>query len=278
MLSFRGERHVAQADPVLVERILRNLVSNAIRYTEDGGVLVSCRPRTAPGGAKLLLQVWDSGIGIGEQSLPRIFDEFFQASSQRPLEPHQRKGLGLGLAIVQRLAALMGTPVSVRSRVGHGTVFSFELPPGRLPRAAEPAFGTTKLPFDLTLGGRHLLIVEDEPAVRQGLVVLLEAWGASVRWFDSVATLQAWLHGAEPVSRPDLLLVDFRLPEGATGLDALAAVRARWPGQRLPAIMITGSTMAGQEASAERHDFHLLLKPVLPNKLRAMIAFKLGLR
>jgi len=85
-LSFHGERHVAFADPVPLERILRNLVSNAIRYTDDGGVLVSCRPR----GDKLLMQVWDSGIGISEASLPRIFDEFYQVQSQRPLAAHQR--------------------------------------------------------------------------------------------------------------------------------------------------------------------------------------------
>ncbi len=131
-LSFHGERHVAFADPVLLERILRNLISNAIRYTDDGGVLVSCRPR----GEKLLMQVWDSGIGITEASLPRIFDEFYQVQSQRPLQAHQRKGLGLGLAIVARLAALLEAPISVRSRVGHGTVFSFEVPPGKAVRAA----------------------------------------------------------------------------------------------------------------------------------------------
>jgi signal transduction histidine kinase len=134
-LSFRGEQHVAHADPVLLERILRNLVSNAIRYTDDGGVLVSCRRRTADGD-KLLLQVWDSGIGIAEASLPRIFDEFYQVQSQRPLAAHQRKGLGLGLAIVKRLAALMHAPISARSRVGHGTVFSLEVPPGKAVRAA----------------------------------------------------------------------------------------------------------------------------------------------
>ncbi len=280
MLSFHGERHVAQADPVLVERILRNLVSNAIRYTEDGGVLVSCRQRTTPDGARLLLQVWDSGIGIGEQNLPRIFDEFFQARSQRPLEPHQRRGLGLGLAIVQRLAALIGSPVSVRSRLGHGTVFSFELPLGRLPRSSDPLPGAARAPFDLTLGGRRFLIVEDDPAVREGLEALLQAWGARVQSFETLAGLREGLAGADAdaAGPPDLLLLDYRLPDGATGLDALAAIRARWPAARLPAILITGSTMAGHELDAGRHDFHLLLKPVLPAKLRAMIAFKLGLR
>jgi signal transduction histidine kinase/CheY-like chemotaxis protein len=274
MLSFRGEQHVVHADPVLLERVLRNLVSNAIRYTDDGGVLVSCRPRQG----KLMLQVWDSGIGIAEASLPRIWDEFYQAQSNRPLEAHHRKGLGLGLAIVKRLAALMDAPISVRSRLGHGTVFSIEVPLGKAPRSIEPAVASgVKAPLGLTLEHRCILVVEDETAVREGLVVLLQAWGARVLAFDTVEAVEAWVGGAA-AEAPDLLLVDYRLPQGRTGIDALVALRARWPGQRLPAIMITGSSLGGHEDEAVTHDYHLLIKPVLPNKLRAMIAFKLGVR
>ncbi len=279
MLSFRGEQLVAQADPVLLERVLRNLVSNAIRYTDDGGVLVSCRLRRRAEGEHLLLQVWDSGIGIAESSLPRIWDEFYQAQTNRPLEAHQRKGLGLGLSIVKRLAGLMGAPISVRSRVGHGTVFSLEIPVGKAPRhvTAADAGTVAKSPLGLTLEDRLILVIEDETAVREGLVVLLQAWGAQVASFDTVPSLQEWLD--RPAAQaPDLLLVDYRLPEGRTGIDALVAARARWPGQRLPAIMITGSSLGGHEDEAEAHDYHLLIKPVLPNKLRAMIAFKLGVR
>lgn len=281
MLSFRGEALVAHADPVLLERVLRNLVSNAIRYTDDGGVLVSCRLRQgrgAPETPHLLVQVWDTGIGISEASLPRIWDEFFQAQSQRPLEAHQRKGLGLGLAIVKRLAVLMEAPIGVRSRPGHGTTFSLQVPVGRAPRTGiEIARSGPKMPIGLTLDDRFLMVVEDEAAVREGLVVLLQAWGARVVAFDTVEALEAWLAGpaAEP---PHLQLVDYRLPQGRTGIDALAAVRARFTGQRLPAIVITGSSLGGHEDEAVTHDYHLLIKPVLPNKLRAMIAFKLGVR
>lgn len=274
MLSFRGEQHVVHADPVLLERILRNLVSNAIRYTDDGGLLVACRRR----GDRFLVQVWDSGIGISEAALPRIFDEFFQVQSNRPLEAHHRKGLGLGLAIVKRLAALMDAPLEVRSRVGHGTVFSLEVPPGIAPRTAEDRITKGKLPIGLTLEGRHFVVVEDEAAVRDGLVVLLQAWGARVSAFETVPALRDWLAAAGDADRPDLLLVDYRLPQGTTGIDALVAGRARWPGLRIPAIVITGSSLGGHEDEAVTHDYHLLIKPVLPNKLRAMIAFKLGMR
>ena len=277
MLSFHGERHIAQTDPVLLERVLRNLVSNAIRYTEDGGVLVSCRPWQ--GG--LRMQVWDSGIGIGAASLPRIFDEFYQVHSNRPLEPHHRKGLGLGLAIVKRLTDLMASPVSVRSRVGKGTVFSIDLPVGRLPRRvdslAADGVPSAKAPLGLTLQGRFIVVVEDEAAVREGLVVLLQAWGAQVLAFDTVVAVKDWV--ADPQAAvPDLLLVDYRLPQGTTGIDALTALRQRWKQRVLPAIVITGSSLGGHEDEAVLHDFHLLIKPVLPNKLRAMIAFKLGVR
>jgi signal transduction histidine kinase/CheY-like chemotaxis protein len=272
-LSFRGGQHVVTADPLLLERILRNLVSNAIRYTDDGGVLVSGRPR----GGKLLVQVWDSGIGIAEASLPRVFDEFFQVQGNRPLQPHHRKGLGLGLAIVRRLADLMDCPLDVRSRVGHGSVFSLQLPPGKLPRGFEAPGSGPKAPLGLTLQGRLFLVIEDEAAVREGLVVLLQAWGASVAAFDTVDALADWL-AAPDATPPDLLLVDYRLPEGRTGIDALQAVRGRWPDRKLPAIVITGSTMGNHEDEAVTHDYHLLIKPVLPNKLRAMISFKLGVR
>ena len=272
-LGFRGGDRVAQADPVLLERILRNLVSNAIRYTDDGGVLVSARLHQG----RLRMQVWDSGIGIPQASLPRIFDEFYQAQSNRPLQPHHRKGLGLGLAIVKRLAELMGTEVTVRSRVGHGTVFAFELPLGKAPRSWDAPASSARAPLGLTLQGRRFLVLEDDATVREGLVVLLQAWGATVEGFETVDDVAAWL--ASPAAQPpDLLLVDYRLPQGTTGVDALRTLRAHWPGRVLPAIVITGSSLGGHEDEALTHDFHLLIKPVLPNKLRAMIAFKLGVR
>ncbi|MDE2081638.1 MAG: response regulator [Burkholderiales bacterium] len=274
-LRFRGESHVAQADPVLLERVLRNWVSNAIRYTDDGGVIVACRACRG----RLRLQVWDSGIGIAEASLPRIWDEFYQVQGNRPLQAHHRKGLGLGLAIVKRLADLMAAPVTVRSRLGRGTVFELELPAGRAPRAPpEPGPGdSARVPLGLTLQGRLILVVEDEAAVREGLVVLLQAWGADVVAFDTLEAVEGWL--ASPVATPpDLLLVDYRLPQGRTGIEALTALRRHWQSRPLPAILVTGSTLGGHEAEAETHDYHLLIKPVLPNKLRAMIAFKLGVR
>ena len=118
-LTFRGGQHEVQADPLLLERVLRNLVANAIRYTEDGGVLVACRSR----GAQLALQVWDTGIGIAPAALPRVFDEFYQLDAAQRPETGEYRGLGLGLAIVRRLVGLMQVPLVVRTQAGRGSVF-----------------------------------------------------------------------------------------------------------------------------------------------------------
>ena len=272
-LRLRGDKRVLFGDPLLVERILRNLVSNAIRYTNDGSVLVSCRQR----GGKLLLQVWDTGVGIREQERGRIFEEFYQVPNSVAVSPEQRRGLGLGLAIVKRLAGLMDAPLAVRSRPGHGTVFSLELPPGQVPRA-DATLVPGKGPIRLTLEGRLIVIVEDEPAVRAGLEVLLRGWGAEIMSFDSVSESARWAASAAPeLVKPDLLIVDYRLEEGKNGVDAIKGLRARF-GAAVPAILVTGSTMTGHDKEAQLHDFHLLIKPVVPNKLRAMIAFKLGVK
>ena len=272
-LRLRGGHRVALADPLLVERILRNLVSNAIRYTNDGSVLVSCRQR----GDRLLLQVWDSGPGIREAEQAKIFEEFYQVPNTGAVTADQRKGLGLGLAIVKRLAGLMGAPLTMRSQFGHGTVFSLELPVGRTPRAPAQVL-PGKGPVGITLAGRLIVVVEDEPAVRAGLEVLLKGWGAELATFESVGASTDWADSVDrAVVKPDLLIVDYRLEEGRTGVDAIQALRERF-GAAVPAILVTGSTMTGHDKEAAAHDFHLLIKPVVPNKLRAMIAFKLGVK
>ena len=184
-LRLRGGRHAVHADPLLVERIVRNLVSNAIRYTEDGSVLVSCRRRSG----RLLVQVWDTGVGIAAADCGRVFEEFYQVpGAAQPTHEH-RKGLGLGLAIVARLASLMEAPLSVRSALSRGSVFTLSLPVGQAPRAA-PTLPPRKGPIDITLTGRLVVIVEDEPAVREGLAVLLAGWGATLAAFGSVAEVK----------------------------------------------------------------------------------------
>jgi signal transduction histidine kinase len=273
-LRFRGGHRHVHGDPVLVDRIVRNLLSNAIRYTRDGGILVGARQR----GDTVLIQVWDTGVGIAAAEQARVFDEFYQVQAGVPVEANQSKGLGLGLAIVQRLARLIGAPLTLASEPGRGTVFTVRLPSAK-PTATSlaPAPITAKPAIGLTLEQRRIVIVEDEAAVREGLALLLRSWGAEVQTFETLAAVEAWApHAAtEPL---DLAIVDYRLPEGRTGIEALGVLRAACAGRHLPAIVVTGSTIGGHEGEASTHDFHLLIKPVPPNKLRAMMAFKLGLK
>lgn len=273
-LRFRGDHHNLYADPLVLERILRNLVSNAIRYTNDGSVLVSCRRK----GGRMLVQVWDTGVGIREKEQARIFEEFYQVPDSEALSPQQRKGLGLGLAIVKRLADLIKAPLQLSSRTGHGTVFSLLVPPGKTPSQRHAQQNFNKLPTSLSLKGKFIVVVEDEPAVRDGLETLLEGWQAQVLSFETAQACVQWakVAGVE-VRQPDLLIVDYRLEHGHTGVEVIGAVRARF-GAAVPAIMATGSTMSEHEAQAQANDFHLLVKPVVPNKLRAIIGFKLGVR
>ena len=277
-LSFRGGQHLAYVDPILLERVLRNLLSNAIRYTEDGGVLLSCRVR----GGNLLVQVWDSGIGIDAEFVPRVYDEFFQV--KRPARDpavagYEQKGMGLGLAIVKRLADLMQVPLSLHSRLGRGSTFSILLPV--LPHAARVGHTTGLLEPErmqgLTLKGMSLLVVEDDAAARDALVLLLESWDASVLAVSDLAGVQTWARQQTGPNGPcpDLLLVDYELPLGHNGIEAMQCVRET-VGFPVPAIMITGTDLREREADALAYEFHLLSKPVSPNKLRAMIAFKLG--
>ncbi|MGA0613097.1 hybrid sensor histidine kinase/response regulator [Caldimonas sp. KR1-144] len=271
-LRLRGEDRVVYADPVLTDRILRNLLANAIRYTREGGVLLAARRR----GTRVVVQVWDTGVGIAAAEQSRVFDEFYQVGgAQAPVAANDRKGLGLGLAIVKRLSTLIDAPLTLRSQPGRGTVFTLSLAAGTLPRPmAAPAAGARPA-IGLTLDRRRIVVVEDEPAVREGLVVLLKGWGASIEAFDSASAAAAWARGQD--TAPDLLILDYRLGDG-TGIDALQALRGAFAPTHVPAILVTGSTMTGHEREAQQHDVHLLIKPVVPHKLRAMIAFKLGLR
>lgn len=270
-LRMRGGAHVVHADPLLVERVLRNLVANAIRYTDDGAVLVGCRRR----GDRLFLQVWDTGVGIPAEEQSRIFEEFYQVPGRKIVTADQRKGLGLGLAIVARLAALMQAPLTMRSTPAKGTVFALELPMGSSPEGAAVEASVDRSVAAPTLAGRTLLVVEDDAAVREGLEVLLVAWGARVFAYASASALRAACDGPSAPVRPDLVVADYRLEAGSTGVDVITWLRARH-GSWLPAVIVTGSTTAGLETDAQQHDFHLLTKPVVPNKLRAMVAFKLA--
>lgn len=203
------ETHAAvRSDPALVALILRNLVSNAIRYTERGGVLVACRAR----GEQVVLEVWDTGIGIEPAQHQAIFREFHQLGNA---ERDRRKGLGLGLAIAQGLARALGQELSLVSVPGRGSVFRLTLPAARAGVVAEVGEPLPARPrvFDL-----RVLVIDDDESVRTGMRQLLGAWGCACDVADSIEEAQALARA----HRPGLVISDYRLRELRTGAEAIA--------------------------------------------------------
>lgn len=266
-LSIRPCALWVDSDPLLVERILRNLLTNAMRYTQSGGVLLAARRR----GEHLSVEVWDTGIGIPPEQQERIFEEFIQLANP---ERSSKKGLGLGLSIVRRLCNLLDVKLSLLSRPARGSVFRFELPLAEAPRVdTRPAKAPERTPG--SLNGILIAVVDDEDAIVEGMRVLLTGWGAEVIGASSGHDVMDLLEADQRT--PDLAIVDFRLQNNFTGVDVIAQLRQRY-GEELPAILVTGSTAPEHIEEAKVHDLHLLLKPVMPAKLRTLINFKLQQR
>ncbi|MDO9597187.1 MAG: ATP-binding protein [Azoarcus sp.] len=246
------------SDPVLFERIISNLVSNAIRYTVSGRILVACRKH----GETLRVEVRDSGIGIPPEAQEIIFQEFVQLDNA---ERARDKGLGLGLAIVRRLAALLGHRLDLHSAPGRGSVFAIEMVAVTADRpdlASEPA----RAPGDLN--GLRVALVDDDPLARSGMESLLRSWGCDMMSADSPELLLKMI-ALSPTS-PGLLISDFRLHGPHNGIDIIKAVRGNL-GPALPAILISGDTGAETLRLAQQAGLPLLHKPVRPARLRALI-------
>lgn len=243
---------VVYSDPLLVELILRNLISNAIRYTERGGLLVACRRR----GGKASLEVWDTGVGIAAEHQQDVFREFLQLGNP---ERDRRKGLGLGLAIVDGLARQLGCTLSLRSRPGRGSVFRLFLPLGEMlpEKAAAPADEV------LQRGGARVLVIDDDEAVRGGMHQLLSEWGCCCELAESIeeALVIARRHP------PALVVSDYRLRGQRTGVEAIAALRDLL-GADLPCMLITGDTAPDRLGEAHASQIPLMHKPVQPAELR----------
>jgi signal transduction histidine kinase/CheY-like chemotaxis protein len=258
-LRFAANRYRVLADPTLLEQILANLVGNAIRYTAAGGVLVGCR---RAGDGKVALEVRDSGIGIDPANAARIFDEFVQLANP---ERDRRKGFGLGLAIAQRTAALMGSRIVLRSAPGRGSVFGFALPLTDAP-PVERETGVPDAALD-RIEGLSILVIDEEEVIREAFALLLGGWGARI---DTVADREAALGLVRSGRRYQVVLADYRLRGGETGLAAIEAVTAA---QAPPpaACLVTGDMDPALLAEARRRGLPLLHKPVRPAQLRAVL-------
>jgi two-component system, sensor histidine kinase len=261
---FVRTRAVLQGDPALLERILRNLVSNAIRYTEKGGCVIGCR--RGPEAARIV--VYDSGIGIEVAHLSKVFQEFYQVANA---ERDRTKGIGLGLAIVERLARLQGYPLRVASVLGQGSAFSVAVPLGQKHRVTE----ITELPHiaDAQFAGALAVVIDDERAVVEGMRQLMQQWGFTV--VSGASVEEAIVRLSTSSDRPDVLICDYRLRAGETGVNAIRSLQ-EIVGREVPAIIISGDTAPERLREAHASGFHLLHKPVQPAKLRALLAFVLA--
>ncbi len=256
---------VVRSDATLLERILRNLVYNAIRYTNAGGVVVGCRRR----GDAVRIAVCDSGVGIEPAHLTDIFQEFYQVANP---ERDRNKGLGLGLAIVDRLARLLNHPLDVVSVPGRGSVFSITVPRGDV-ATAEPDLSQPVEVFEGKLGGALLVVIDDEAAVLDGMREVLQQWGCRPLLADSADEALAQLARAK--SRPAAVIADYRLRGGETGIAAIGRIQSAY-GADIPGVIITGDTAPDRLREAEASGYHLLHKPVRPVRLRALLSFLLS--
>jgi two-component system, sensor histidine kinase len=259
-LRIRPCRAFVHSDPVLLARMVGNLVSNAIRYTDEGRIVIGCR-RVA---GRLRIEVHDSGIGIAKDQHQAIFREFFQIDDGAR-RGGRAVGMGLGLAIVSGLSQALGHPVTLASTPGKGSVFAVTVPIGE-PVAEGASF---EVALADNLKGKTILVIDDEAAIRDAVAEVLMRWGCLP------VTASGPEHAAEIFRArggwPDALVVDYQLDRGTSGLDAIAHLSAAF-GRSIPAIIVTGDTQPERLREASDIGYPLLHKPLAPMRLRAALS------
>ena len=247
---------VVRADKVLLDRLIRNLVDNAIKYTVQGSVEVTGRDA----GDTFVLSISDSGIGIPQHQQLKIFDEFYQLNNP---SRDRSKGLGLGLAIVQRISRLMECELRLESEPGRGSTFSITLPIGNADELVESKYSS-----NISLDGLTVLVIDDEQDILDGMQSILRGWNCKS---VAVKDLTSAIHElTESGLIPDLIITDFRLENNASGLDAAEAVQEEF-NLDIPVILITGETSPAQVKAAAQADALVLYKPIDSSELEQAI-------
>jgi signal transduction histidine kinase/CheY-like chemotaxis protein len=262
-LSFRALPSDAwvKSDFILLQQIVFNMVQNALRYTRSGGVLVGCRKR----GDRLRIEVWDSGVGIPPDQHDKIFGEFYRLGEP---DRDRRAGLGLGLAIVDRLCRLLDHPIEVRSTVGKGSVFAVTVPLAPADKRAIEASIVPRAQPSL-VNDKLVLVIDDDPLVLEGMSGIFRKWGCRVITADSDS--KALKAAAEQDDLPDLIISDYHLANGRTGIETIEWLRGEMSAP-IPAFLISGDTDPATLHEAKVKGFQLLHKPVNPMALRAMFS------
>ncbi|MEY4749142.1 MAG: hypothetical protein RIQ60_1356 [Pseudomonadota bacterium] len=263
-LRFSPGGRSVSSDPQLLERVLGNLLQNALRYTREGGVVVVARSRAD----RINIEVWDSGCGIPEADLTHIFDEFYRVSSpdgQR--SPEAAQGLGMGLAIVRRLISLLGHTLDVHSSPGKGTLFRIGIAQTPFTEIEAQTAAADTVPSPV-FAARTVLVIDDEPAIREGLQLLLETWGFAAAVAADVA--QARAVATSLGSELDLVISDLHLQHGEDGLQAIAAVREA-SGHAVQAMLVTGDVTPAEIRRASASGNMVMFKPLQPSKLFSVL-------
>ena len=264
-LRFVPSTAIVHSDSILLERVIDNFLSNAVRYTQSGSILLGCRHREN----KLSIEVLDTGPGVPEDKQSVIFEDFYQIHNK---ERDRSKGLGLGLSIARRLSACLNHKIEHSSVVGRGSRFAVVVDRNLKPyegKAKETVLEIPGLDFD----GRNVLLIEDDFAAMDATRQLLELWGCTVLVARSVDIALEQVQCAE--SRLDIIIADYRLPDELTGLDAITRVQ-KLLGYEVPAFIVTGEAETNNIQSACGIDYHVLRKPVRPAKMRTLMSFLLN--
>lgn len=242
-------------DGALLENILRNLLSNALRYTDNGGILFNCKQRKD----EVWIEIWDTGIGIAESEIEQVFDEFYQINNP---ERDRQQGLGLGLAIVHKQAQLLNHDLSVCSRINKGSRFRLKL------KKTAPSTSVEDSPVIVTnrFAQQHILIIDDDESILVGMKLTLEAWGCIV---STASNLEEAIDICTDTI-PDVIIADFRLRDNINGIDVVQQLRMQL-NSHIPALLVTGDTAPDRLQQAQQSDLILLHKPVQPAKLRAAL-------
>ncbi|MFM2054634.1 MAG: hypothetical protein RL456_2671 [Pseudomonadota bacterium] len=259
-LRFSPGGKSVRSDPQLLERVLGNLIQNALRHTRTGGVVVVARSTAT----HVHIEVWDTGSGIEAAELPRIFDEFYQV---RDGSSRRQRGLGLGLAIVRRLVRLMGHTLTVASCPGRGTMFRIGIATGAFDEVERATAAADTVPLPV-FEARSILIIDDDESIREGLGVVLAEWGYEPHAAGGLVEALERVHALGGAI--DLILSDLHLADGEDGLDAIARVREACRTE-VPAVVITGDTTAEEMHRVMGAGLPLLFKPVQPRKLMAAL-------
>jgi PAS domain S-box-containing protein len=259
-LEIEESAECAHTDLALIAQILRNLVSNAIKYTRQGRVRLSC---VATPDSLVRIEVEDTGVGIPADQLANIFDEFYRVDAANT--PHD--GYGLGLSIVKRIAALLGLKVEVRSEVGHGSSFTLLLPPADRPVAASRRLSSSPVTREGLTEQRRVLLVEDDPSVRAATYMLLRGEGYRV---TAVSSLAEALRVAGSGERFDLLIADYHLRNGETGTQVIAAVREVLAAP-VKAVLFTGDTSSSVRGLPQDSRLRVASKPIRAEELLSLV-------